>query len=293
MSSKIAWTEITINPVVGCTKVSPGCANCYAEKWALRLAHIESRRVMQGSKVNGKFDQKYMSVVWAEDGCWSGEIYCDESALTKITPRQKPKKIFVNSMSDLFGPKVPFEFLDKVFDRMFSCPQHIYQILTKHPDRMKEYFEHLDNICQQMGEGDVGWSEMPNKNIWLGVSAENQEWWDKRKEALFATPAALHYVSFEPLLGEIILTDEDLKRLGWAIIGAESNGKWPGRECKDKWIGDIVLQCANDKVPCFVKQYHKLEYQVKTKTIMPILKKKSADILMRGYPQQYPIDKGE
>ncbi len=255
--TKIPWTDKTWNMIGGCSPVSPGCAGCAAAKAAQRCVNLGN--------------DKYKGLV--KDGKWTGEIRLFDSVLEEPLHMKKPCMIFVEFMGDLFHKSVPFEFIDKVWRVMEECSQHTFQILTKQPERMYDFLG---------GESGAGLSAPPLPNIWLGVSAENQEWWDKRKEALFATPAALHYVSFEPLLGEIILTDEDLRRLGWAIIGAESKGAWPGRECKNKWIYSIVVQCIGAKVPVFVKQFVKDNRLVK-----------DSEAIKTYYPQQYPNDKGE
>ncbi len=270
MSTKIAWTEETFNPVVGCSEVSPGCLNCYALNWARRL------------RANGV---KHYADVIGPHGQWSGNVGFSEKVLNKLTPRQAPKMIFVCSMGDLFHKDVPFEFIDKVMAVIALCPQHTFQVLTKRADRMAEYIDGLKQDVQHRLEVfgldaitvDEDW---PLKNLWLGVSAENQEWWDKRKEAFFATPAALHFVSFEPLLGGIVLSDEDLKRLGWVIIGAESKGVYPGRRCELKWLNNIKYQCQAADIPAFFKQ------------VPPVFGRKldkDPEIIRHwGWPQQYP-----
>ncbi len=297
--TKISWTEFTWNPVVGCKKVSPGCKNCYAEKMANR---VRGMMYIQSSDKSMETWAKYDEVL-TMDGKWNSHTYCDESALDKPLHWKKPRKIFVCSMGDLFHESVPFEFIDKVFGAMFCANQHTYQILTKWPDRMAEYIKHLDEVCYEAGDFTC-WSKLPNKHIWLGVSAENQEWADKRIPILLQIPAAVRFVSLEPLLGPVDLTKLDngpvrtnsfsgrqgmmckphwnTGKLDWVIIGAESNGAYPGRECKNIWIKNIVNQCESAGVPVFVKQLHWTDgygktWLVKDKRHFPI-----------GYPQQYP-----
>ena len=306
--SKIAWTEKTWNPVVGCTKVSLGCKNCYAEFMAFRLANM-------GQK-------KYQRVIYHPDivfeekkGKWNNKIYCDESALDNITPRQKAKMIFVCSMGDLFHESVPFEFIAKVWKVIAFCEQHIFQVLTKRHDRMLEFVKWLENkYCYDGGKlmfkGDNGvgyqYKEWPLPNLWLGVSAENQEMADKRIPILLQIPAMVRFVSLEPLLGPVDLTAikwgylektsgcskpvvyntlESYKGHGgidWVIIGAESKGQYPGRRCKINWINNIVAQCETANVPCFVKQLH----ECYATTL--VLEKDSEKLISAGYPQQYP-----
>ncbi|NLX99449.1 MAG: DUF5131 family protein, partial [Rhodopirellula sp.] len=229
MSTKIEWTDETWNPVVGCQKVSEGCQNCYAEKMARRLACM------------GK--KKYMPVVhWVNDGQpshWTGAIQTDEAALLVPQRWKNPRRVFVVSMGDLFYEGVPFEFIDRVFAVMALCPQHTFQVLTKRPERMREYLtyegraaaiseaarwlcaddivgashiDHPDSLMRRYPVGpltdgipEFGWrwfiNPWPLPNVWLGVTAENQEQADKRIPALLQTPAAKRFVSIEPMLG--------------------------------------------------------------------------------------------
>ncbi len=267
MATKIAWTDETWNPVVGCSKVSAGCLNCYAEKMAGRLANMG-----QG---------KYVPVVtdrWATEGLvyngeWNGEIRCDETALNKPLHWRKPRRIFVCSMGDLFHPSVPFDFIDKVMAVIAVCQQHTFQVLTKRPERMREYFSDIKtpiNITGVVSQNtgitiDLGrfWNEagQPLKNLWLGVTAENQETADKRIPILLQIPAAVRFVSVEPMLEGIKTNpwsiglpsaEEWHPQLNWVIIGCESGPK--RRPCKLEWVRDLVNQCKAAGVPVFVKQ---------------------------------------
>ena len=164
-------------------------------------------------------------------------------------------------MADLFA--FPFDFIDKVIEVAEVTPWHTYQILTKRPERMLEYFKWRWNNADQhtldctkakqwKKEHNVKMDNMFVPNLWLGVTAEDQDMWDKRKEAFFNTPAAIHFVSNEPLLRAIKYSDEDLKRLDWCIIGCESG---PGRRfCDHHWANNLVKQCKAAGVACFVKQ---------------------------------------
>ncbi len=284
MPTKILWTEETWNPVVGCSKVSPGCDNCYAERMAGRLACM------------GQI--KYMGVVLPKVGTgtikynkpakylqkWNGKTHCDEKALEIPLHWRKPRQIFVCSMGDLFHESVPFEFISRAMDTILECPQHTFQILTKRPERMRDYFLDADL------NGD--WT-MIEDNVWLGVTAENQEMADKRIPILLQIPAAVRFVSIEPMLGAVKFSRlhqfcpthdfpggfccskcKDLKGVDWVIVGGESG---PGaRFCEQSWPIDIVEQCRDANVPCFVKQVH----DQKTHKLIKSPK---------GWPRQYPI----
>ena len=278
--SKISWTEATWNPVAGCTKVSPGCDNCYAERMAYRLANM-------GQK-------KYQQVISTDGGVWNNKVFCDEKALDIPLHWKKPRMILINSMSDTFHPKVPFEFIDKMFAVMALCPQHTFQVLTKRPERMLEWinipYQHvkvvtaIKNQLRNTGQvvlDDTMTIDWPLPNVHLGTTCENQEWADKRIPTLLQIPAAVRFISAEPMLGEInffhIATEggapgykmlfthwnADTEKLEpfdglpeWLIIGAESIGSHPGRECKIEWVRNIVRQCKAAGMAVFVKQIH-------------------------------------
>lgn len=185
--TKIEWTERTWNPVTGCTKVSPGCDNCYAETIANRFA---------GSKAfpNG-FD-----------------VTLHEDRLTQPLRWRKPATVFVNSMSDLFHADIPDDFIVDVFAVMQATPQHTYQVLTKRPGRMRSLLNSPTFVRRVVwgalaitGEADVA-ETIPGRNIWLGVSVEDQKWADVRIPALLGTPAAVRFLSCEPLLGPVDLS---------------------------------------------------------------------------------------
>lgn len=162
--SKIEWTEHTWNPITGCTKVSPGCKNCYAEEMAVRL------KAMRAPGYENGFKLKLMP-----------------ERLEQPLKRKKPTKYFVNSMSDLFHEDVPFEFIDKVFDVINNTPQHIYQILTKRSSRLAKYF----NI-----------RKVP-QNAWIGVSVEDKKYGVPRIDDLRKVPATIRFLSVEPLLEDL------------------------------------------------------------------------------------------
>ncbi len=265
--SKIEWTDMTINPIVGCTKVSPGCQNCYAERMAKRL------------KAMGK--PQYQTVI--NECGWTGQVAFHRPALEQIRKAPAGKKIFIGSMGDIFHENVPFDILDRCF-RQFAWVRNQKKtiiLLTKRPQRMLEYYEHLkrDGAVFMPGTNLETRSKIPEEylhHIWLGVTAENQEQADKRIPILLQVPAAVKFVSIEPMLGEIDVKDylrcqgcgysrKDMyihwdhhlcknptPILDWVIVGCESGPK--RRPCKLEWIESIVDQCKEAGVPCFVKQ---------------------------------------
>ncbi len=282
--SKIAWTEKTWNPVVGCTKVSDGCRFCYAEKESKRQVAMGHARHVKNPDSDETAWIKYSTVIDPDTGKWNNAIYCDESALTELTPRQSPKMIFVCSMGDLFHKDVPFDFIVKVMAVMASCPQHTFQVLTKRPERMIEWinipFQHvklitaIKNHLRNMGQvvpDDTMTIEWPLPNLWIGPSASNQKDLDKNVPHLLQTPAAVRLLSIEPLLeGWLIVPLKGVRykkgiyeepKIHWVIIGAESKGSHPGRECRIEWVRSIVRQCQTAGVKVFVKQLHMWRYK--------------------------------
>ena len=215
MSDKTAieWTDATWNPVTGCTKVSPGCAHCYAEAITLRFKR-------GGPFLPGK-----------------ATIVLHPERLEQPKSWRTPRRIFVNSMSDLFHEEVPFGFVDQVFDSMEAYPQHVYQILTKRPERLLEYARM---------RGRRRWPD----RVWIGVSVENQYWADKRIPLLRQVPAKVRFLSCEPLLRPLEL---ELQGIHWVIVGGESGSK--ARPMKEEWVRDIRDQCLAVEVPFFFKQW--------------------------------------
>lgn len=255
-NSKIEWCDATWNPIAGCTKCSPGCLNCYAERFAYRLACM-------GQK-------KYQKVISTDGGVWNNKIYCDESILDQPLHWPKPKRIFVCSMSDLFHEKVPFEFIDKVLAVMSLCFQHTFLILTKRAKRMLEYFtEDIEMgfnrdsfiegqahkiLCEKMGVSDYEFHAVhfPLPNVHLGVSISTRdEMW--KAEVLADIPAAVRFISFEPLLEDIIdIPVEVMNKIDGCIIGCESG---PGRRDFDNnWVLGLVADFHHFNKPVFVKQ---------------------------------------
>lgn len=243
MGTKIEWTDESWNPVVGCTKVSEGCQNCYAERMAHRL------------KSMGNNNPQYLGKTDAY-GNWTGKIECCDWLLDKPLHWRRPRRIFVCSMGDLFHPAVPFEFVCKVFETTWQAPQHTYLILTKRPKRIIAYKE-----WGRKQESHLIHERQPRPKQWLGISVENQKRAEERIPILLQIPAAKRFVSCEPLLGPINLLDlGGIMAMGgiygthldWVIIGCESGPK--RRPCDLDWIRSIVNQCKAANVPVFVKQ---------------------------------------
>ena len=239
--TKIAWSEFSWNPVIGCTKIATGCKNCYAEKMATRLATMPLQSYYRHVVQNGK---------------WNGDVYCMKNRLSDPLHWRKPRRIFVCSMSDLFHEDVPFEFIHKIFVTMKNTPRHTYQVLTKRPERVKAF------VCweEQRMRADIDWVLLPLDNVWLGTSCSTQDEVDKNIPILLRTPAAVRFLSIEPLLSQVDL-DQPCPGSIWAtgldqiIVGCESlHGGRSGRPCKIEWVRDIVRQCKDAGVKIFVKQ---------------------------------------
>ena len=222
--SEIEWTDSTWNPVAGCTVVSAGCTNCYAMEMARRLESMGVAKYEGLTRRSGKRT------------VWNGMIREDRDALNIPLKWRKPRKIFVNSMSDLFHERVTDDFIVDVWQVMRETPQHNYQILTKRPERMALVLTELI--------GDV----LPN--VWLGTSIESADV-VARIAHLRAVPAAIRFLSFEPLIGEV--GKVDLTGIDWAIVGGESGRG--ARPIKEEWIDEIHEQCSVHKTAFFFKQW--------------------------------------
>lgn len=223
----IEWATDVWNPVTGCTKVSQGCRNCYAERIAERF--------------------------WGERAF--ADVRCHPERLSEPLKWRKPRRVFVNSMSDLFHPAVPRAFIHQVFDRMAITPMHTYLILTKRPGSMLEYF----GVHDLVGGGPLGstFPVWPLPNVWLGVSVEDQKTAEERIPLLLEAPAAVHFVSCEPLLGPVKLARWFFPlsgpRLDWVICGGESGpGARPMHPDWARWLRD---QCQDAEIPYFFKQW--------------------------------------
>lgn len=250
VSTKIEWCKNkdggqgkTWNPVTGCTKISPGCQNCYAERMSKRLR----------GRCGYDADEPFRVTLHPE-------------RLEEPMRWRKPSMVFVCSMGDLFHDDVPDEFIHRVFATIGQCPQHTFIILTKRPKRMKEFIE--DYYAYKSPSGDEqGVYVQPN--VWLGVTAENQEMADKRIPILLQIPAAVRLVSVEPMLGDIKIAGylgwNGLRRMGdgllyrwvapkidWVICGSESGPN--RRPANIVWILSLKDQCVAAGVPFFLKQ---------------------------------------
>lgn len=238
--TKIEWTDVTWNPVTGCDKVSPGCDHCYAETIANRF---------DGTKA---FPNGFAVTLHPE-------------RLTAPLHWRKPRRVFVNSMSDLFHSEVPDEFIAAVFATMAMTPQHTYQVLTKRHGRMRSLMSSTDFLrtvgyrCDDAGHPDLAPDSLnPSPNVWLGVSVEDQKRADLRIPALMQTPAAVRFLSMEPLLGPVDITrwlrqGEPRTSLDWVIVGGESG---PGaRPVDGDWVRSLRDQCEASGEAFFFKQW--------------------------------------
>lgn len=219
----IEWTDITWNPVRGCTKVSPGCKHCYAETFAERWRGTPGHPYEQG------FDLRLVR----------------EKIRDPLRMTYRSRRIFVNSMSDLFHDGVPDEFIASVFTTMQLANWHTFQVLTKRSDRMRELLREWKFQARRRGSYKV------DEHIWLGVSVENRKHGLPRIEDLRQTPAGLRFLSVEPLLED--LGELDLSGISWVIVGGESG---PGaRPMHPDWVRSIRDQCLAAEVPFFFKQW--------------------------------------
>jgi protein gp37 len=214
--SKIEWTDTTCNPLRGCTKISPGCKHCYAETFAERFRGVKNHPYEQG------FDLRLVPEKLAEPFHWSG-----------------PRTVFVNSMSDLFQPEVPDAYIEDVVRVMVEANWHTYQVLTKRSERLRDL---LSTRLQFASE---------KRHIWWGVSVEDKKYGLPRIEHLRAAPAAVKFLSIEPLLED--LDYFDITGLDWAIIGGESGHG--ARTMEKAWVEKILKLCRKADVPFFFKQW--------------------------------------
>jgi protein gp37 len=214
--SKIEWTDSTWNPVRGCVKISPGCKHCYAEAFAERFRGVKGHPYEQG------FDVKLIPEKLREPLSW-----------------KKPRMVFVNSMSDLFQVGVPDDYILEAARVMRAAKWHIFQILTKRSERMRDLLI-----------GNLRFVSMC-AHIWWGVSVEDLKYGLPRIEHLRSAPAAIRFLSIEPLLED--LGKIDLTNIHWVIVGGESGPR--ARPIKKDWVESIRQQCATAKVPFFFKQW--------------------------------------
>ncbi|ORE90955.1 phage Gp37/Gp68 family protein [Aurantimonas sp. 22II-16-19i] len=272
--TRIEWTDATWNPITGCAVVSPGCTNCYAMKLAgTRLQHHPSRAGLTRPSKAGPV--------------WTGEIRFNADWLDQPLRWRRPRMIFVCAHGDLFAEGVTDAMLDQIFAVMALCPQHVFQVLTKRPERMRDYLRiragdfmlHWPDAARQAGATlldcrSVKELVFPLPNVWLGVSVEDKTRADERIPILLDTPAAIRWVSAEPLLGILSLNEIKLKSgalidslssrrdgpyvaspstLNWIIVGGESgNG---ARPMHPDWARSLRDQCAAAGVPFLFKQW--------------------------------------
>lgn len=228
MSTTIEWTEETWNPTVGCFRVSPGCDNCYA----IGVAHRAMQPAHEGLTIKRP----------GERTDWSGTVRCLPERMEAPLRWRKPRRVFVDSMSDLFHPDVPDEFVSQVFDVMWLARAHTFQVLTKRPQRMSAFLAR---------KYVFDWRGLdPSVNQWLGTSIEDDRY-VFRADHLRATPAAVRFLSLEPLLGP--LPSLDLTGIDWVIVGGESGPK--ARPMHPDWARDIRDRCAAAGIPFFFKQW--------------------------------------
>lgn len=260
--SAIEWTDATWNPIRGCSVVSEGCRNCYAMQVAARFNQPE---------------QAYEGLAYRNDSGahWTGEVRLVEKHLFDPLRWMRPRRIFVNSMSDLFHESIPDKWIFQIFDVMYSAKRHIFQVLTKRPERMLRVISNSMYLTNS-----------PLDNVWLGVSVEDQKTADERVPLLMKTPSAVRFVSAEPLLGPIdleMLTDgpddgggwvyrhwnafdgrnwcdcrDSIHPIGsspinWVIVGGESGPK--ARPMHPDWARSLRDQCVSAGIPFFFKQW--------------------------------------
>jgi protein gp37 len=222
--TQIEWTDATWNPVAGCSIISAGCTNCYAMEMAKRLEAMHMEKYTGLTRQSGKRT------------IWSGIVREDPSALSIPHRWRKSRKIFVNSMSDLFHDQVSDAFILEVWRVMRETPHHNYQILTKRPERMAEIVStHIKDVLP---------------NVWLGTSVEDAEV-VSRIDHLRTVPAAIRFLSFEPLIGAV--GPVDLSDIHWAIVGGESGRS--ARPIREDWIDEIHEQCLEYETAFFFKQW--------------------------------------
>ncbi|KXV76399.1 DUF5131 family protein [Acetobacter cerevisiae] len=222
--SQIEWTDATWNPIAGCSVMSSGCTNCYAMQMARRLEAMGVNKYAGLTRVSGRRT------------VWNGIVRQDRASLRIPYAWKRPRKIFVNSMSDMFHVDVDEAFIRDVWTVMRETPHHRYQILTKRPERMMEIVSALTPV--------------PLPNVWLGTSIESHEVID-RLDHLRQVPAQIRFISFEPLIGSI--GQADLSNIHWAIVGGESGHN--ARPIKEEWIDEIHDLCRVHNTAFFFKQW--------------------------------------
>lgn len=251
-TTKIEWADSTASPFYGCTKVSPGCANCYAENWAKKF----------GKDCWGPGKPRIKSKSFDRD-CrrWNAEVDAQANlAMACDGPpgQEPPRPRIFPSLCDWLDPEVPAEWLADLLRTIHDCPNLDFLLLTKRPELWSSRIDAAHFIASAQGKNmDIAarWlAGTPPENVWIGVSCEDQKRLDQRNPELLRTPAAFKFLSLEPLLGPLNLKAMDA--FDWVIVGGESGPK--ARPCNIEWIRDIIRQCRDSKVPCFVKQLGRL-----------------------------------
>lgn len=222
--SSIEWTDATWNPVAGCSIESPGCKFCYAMRMAARLEAMGQAKYSGLTRKSGGRAK------------WTGKLFLDRKALSIPSTWAKPRLVFVNSMSDLFHPDVPIDFIRDVWNTMEETARHTYQILTKRPDRMAD-------VLTSGGFPILS-------NVWLGTSVEDGRVLG-RLDDLRRVPALVRFVSFEPLIGSV--AGADLTGIHWAIAGGESGPQ--ARPMQPEWVNEIETLCRVHRTAFFFKQW--------------------------------------
>lgn len=262
--SKIEWTDSTWNPTYGCSRVSEGCRFCYAERFIHRFSG-------EGQRYEG------LTVTRGGRPGWTGKIQLAEERLDQPLRWQRPRRIFVNSLSDVFHENIPFEYIAAIFGVMGAATKHQFQVLTKRPDHALEFFRKLreehkgfdpGEVCLQYARNLFFKSKMlhasilppkseqwPYMNVWLGVSTEDQETADYRIPRLMQMPAHIRWISAEPLIDSMILPMSAVKDPGldWVVVGGESG---PGARPMDPaWVETLHNQCDELNIPFHFKQW--------------------------------------
>lgn len=289
MSAKtgVEWTDATWNPIRGCTRVSEGCRNCYAERVAARFS-TKWKDVPSGVESEGFYHGPFSNVITG--GRWNGQIEFVESLLQEPISWRRPRRIFVNSMSDLFHESVSDDQIDWIFAVMSLAPRHTYQVLTKRPERMLAYIKadrrgFIEGRAKRIGRSrSVNMDGLflkvwPFPHLWMGVSVENQRAVDERVPLLLQTPAAVRFLSCEPLLGPVDLKPAPIGKwpdgscwmpnrgepddwkywmhrdggIKWVIAGGESGPS--ARPMHPEWVRSLRDQCLAAGVPFFFKQW--------------------------------------
>lgn len=270
-ATSIEWTDVTWNPTRGCSRVSEGCRNCYAERIAARFSRSkgyaiapssERSAIGAGVRAPGKF-ASFANMTPAGPR-WTGRVELVPSKLDEPLRWRKPRRVFVNSMSDLFHERLAEDSIGEVFEVMAAAPQHIFQILTKRAEGMRDWVRSWTDHENERG------FDSRFRHVWLGVSVEDQATADERVPLLLQTPAAVRFVSYEPALAAVNLeaflsvydrqgepsgprcNTDGSSQLSWLIVGGESG---PGARPFDlAWARSVLRQCREAGVPVFVKQ---------------------------------------